>query len=125
MDLRRCEGYLKEIYTPKILDPIDTISWSESRSPSVEEIPVRPGNFQDVFLWSLQVQDFLPKPPTGNEVFVEETPQIIEIFVEDQLSTSTGKQHNQKTPTWKPQACLKRKSKEDQPGTSQKKPENI
>ena len=105
----------------EILDPIDVIEQAESRSPSVEEILERPGNFQDVFIRSLQEPDFLPNAPTGKEVFAEETTQIIEIFIEGQPSTSGGRRHNQK-PTGRSEACLKRKSNENQPGSSPKKP---
>ena len=104
----------------EVPDPIDIIEREESRSPSVEEILERPGDFLDVFLRSLQEPDFLPNAPTGNEVFVEELPQIIQIFIEDQPSTNGGKQHNQK-PTGRPEACLKWKSNENQPGSSPKK----
>ena len=105
----------------EILDPIDVIEQqAESRSPSVEEILERPGNFQDVFICSLQEPDFLPNAPTGKEVFAEETTQIIEIFIEGQPSTSNGRRHNQK-PTGRSEACLKRKSNENQPGSSPKK----
>ena len=79
----------------EMLDLIDVIEQAESRSPSVEEILERPGNFQDVFIRSLQEPDFLPNAPTGKEVFAEETTQIIEIFIEDQPSTSGGRRHNQ------------------------------
>ena len=71
---------------------------------------VRPGNFEDFYLQQPQEPDILPGPLTGNEVFVEESPEVIEIFVEDQLSMSTGRRHGQGPPTGRPQACLKKKS---------------
>ena len=114
----------------EILEPIDS---------SVEELPARPGdfqdvfirqlggpgNFQDAFLRHLQQPDFLPNPPTGNEVFVEESPEIIQIFVEYQPSTSTGRRYGQGPPTGRPEACLKKKSTEQEPGPSPKKPKII
>ena len=114
----------------EILEPIDS---------SVEELPARPGdfqdvfirqlggpgNFQDAFLRHLQQPDFLSNPPTGNEVFVEESPEIIQIFVEDQPSTSTGRRYGQGPPTGRPEACLKKKSTEQESGPSPKKPKII
>ena len=107
----------------EIIDPIDVISRSNSRSPSIEEIPMpRPGNFEDFWLREPQEPSFLLNPVSGNEVIVvEDTPEIIEIFVEDQPSTSTGRRHGQGPPTGKPQACLKKKSKEEGGGSAPKK----
>ena len=73
----------------EILEPIDS---------SVEELPARPGDFQDVFvrqlgesgsfqdafLRHLQQPDFLPSPPSGNEIFVENSPETIQIYVVNQ-----------------------------------------
>ena len=118
----------------EILEPIDS---------SVEELPARPGDFQDVFvrqlgesgsfqdafLRHLQQPDFLPSPPSGNEIFVEDSPETIQIYVEDQPedqpSTSTGRRYGQGPPTGRPEACLKKKSKEQEPGPSPKKPKTI
>ena len=129
----------------EVLDPIDIVEQqAESRSPSVEvldpveqqaesrsapvesdesieEILERPGDFQDAFLRYLQEPDFLPQAPTGNEVFYEGTPQVIQVFIEDEPSTSGGRRHNQR-PAGRPEACLKRKTNANQPGSSPKKP---
>ena len=111
----------------EILDPIDVVEQqAESRSLSVEEIEEileRPGDFQDAFLHSLQEPDFLPNAPTGNEVFFEGTPQVIQVFIEDEPSTSGGRRYNQR-PAGRPEAYLKRKSNENQPGSSPKKTKN-
>ena len=131
----------------EVLDPIDIVEQqAESRSPSVEvldpveqqaesrsapvesdesieEILESPGDFQDAFLHSLQEPDFLPNAPTGNEVFFEGTPQVIQVFIEDEPSTSGGRRYNQR-PAGRPEACLKRKSNENQPGSSPKKTKN-
>ena len=135
----------------EVLDPIDVVEQlAESRSPSVEvldpneqqaesrpppvesdesieEILERPGDFQDAFLRYLQEPDFLPQAPTGNEVFYEGTPQVIQVFIEDEPleplepSTSGGRRRNQR-PAGRPEACLKRKTNANQPGSSPKKP---
>ena len=118
----------------EILDPIDVVEQqAESRSPpvpsdeSIEEILERPGDFQDAFLRYLQEPDFLPQAPTGNEVFYEGTPQVIQVFIEDEPleplepSTSGGRRRNQR-PAGRPEACLKRKTNANQPGSSPKKP---
>ena len=58
----------------EILDPIDIIRRSQSRSPSIVEVPViRPGNFEDFYLRQNQEPDFLPNPVSGNEIFIENT----------------------------------------------------
>ena len=63
----------------EILDPIDIIRRSQSRSPSIVEVPIiRPGNFEDFYLRQNQEPDFLPNPVSGNEIFIENTPQSIE-----------------------------------------------
>ena len=115
----------------EVLDPVE--QQAESRSPpvesdeSIEEILERPGDFQDAFLRYLQEPDFLPQAPTGNEVFYEGTPQVIQVFIEDEPleplepSTSGGRRHNQR-PAGRPEACLKRKTNANQPGSSPKKP---
>ena len=129
----------------EVLDPIDILS--RSSSSSVEELPARPGdfqdifirqpegpgNFQDAFIRHLQQQeqqqqqpDFLPNAPTGDEmIFVDESPETIQIYVEDQPSlpsTSTGRRGGQGPPTGRPEACLKKRSEEQEAGPSPKKP---
>ena len=108
----------------EVLDPIDILS--RSSSSSVEELPARPGDFQDTYIRHPQEPDFLQNPPTGNEIIYvdgDESPEIIEIFIEDQEpSTSTGRRSGQGPPTGRPQACLKRQSEVQEPGSSQKKP---
>ena len=95
--------------------------------------PEGPGNFQDAFIRHLQQQeqqqqqpDFLPNAPTGDEmIFVDESPETIQIYVEDQPSlpsTSTGRRGGQGPPTGRPEACLKKRSEEQEAGPSPKKP---
>ena len=106
----------------EILDPIDIIRRSQSRSPSIVEVPViRPGNFEDFYLRQNQEPDFLPNPVSGNEIFIENTPQSIEIFIDDEASTSTGRRNGKGRPAGRPEACLKKKSKEKDGAPVQKK----
>ena len=106
----------------EILDPIDIIRRSQSRSPSIVEVPViRPGNFEDFYLRQNQEPDFLPNPVSGNEIFIENTPQSIEIFIDDEASTSTGRRNGKGRPTGRPEACLKKKSNEKDGAPASKK----
>ena len=106
----------------EILDPIDIIRRSQSRSPSIVEVLViRPGNFEDFYLRQNQEPDFLPNPVSGNEIFIENTPQSIEIFIDDEASTSTGRRNGKGRPTGRPEACLKKKSNEKDGAPASKK----
>ena len=58
-------------------------------------------------------------------IFVDESPETIQIYVEDQPSlpsTSTGRRGGQGPPTGRPEACLKKRSEEQEAGPSPKKP---